>query len=358
MQKNDIQTIRVNTQKPYEVMIGKDILHYVDNIIKNKKRVIITDSNLYNLYKNNLSNIVDKDDIFYFKAGEESKNRETLYAIYDFLINKKADRYTYIIAVGGGVAGDIAAFAASTYMRGMPLIHVPTSLLAMVDSSIGGKTAINYGGLKNIIGSFYQPELVISDVRFLDTLPTREYLSALSEIIKYGVIRDEKLFVFIEQNKEKIKEKNMETLIKIVTQSTENKVKIVENDEKEKGERALLNFGHTLAHAIESITKYKEYLHGEAVSIGEIFATHLSIKKGLTNHSTLNRIKSLLDYFKLPTKINKEFNSKELYRIMKQDKKNKNGVLRFVLTKGIGLSILSHELSESDIMDSIHELKE
>ena len=357
MQKNHIDKITVHTIKNYDVLVGKGILGTLGDYLDNKKRVVITDSNVYGLYKKTLEKIADGNSVFYFQAGEESKNYKTLHAIYNFLIDKYADRYTYIAAVGGGVVGDVAAYAASTYMRGIPVIHIPTSLLAMVDSSIGGKTAINYGNLKNIIGSFYQPELVLCDIDFLYTLPEREFKSALSEIIKYGIIGDKDFFNFIENNKDKIVEKDEKTLINLVLRSIKNKVKIVEKDEAETGQRALLNFGHTLAHAIESLTEYKKYLHGEAVSIGEVFAALLSFKEGLIQKEDVLRIKNLLEYFKLPTAVEPAFQSKKLYEIMEKDKKNKNRVLRFVLTKNIGLSIIADDLNKSKVMDVIDELK-
>ncbi len=357
MQKIDYEQIEVRTQTSYKIVVGFGIWRFVNNYAKNRRRLIITDSNVYGFYKDIMHDIADKEDLFVFEAGEESKNYKTLHTVYDFLIKRKADRYTHIIAVGGGVVGDLAAFAASTYMRGVHLIHMPTSLLAMVDSSIGGKTAINYGGFKNIIGSFYQPEVVISDISFLNTLPEREFLSAVSEIVKYGIIQDEVFFNFLVEKREDLKKRVPSVLKQVVTKSTENKVKIVENDEKEKGRRALLNFGHTLAHAIESATGYSRYLHGEAVSIGEVFAALLSVRRNLTTYDTLNSIRTLLEFFSLPIVLDKTLSKDELFKIMMQDKKNKEGILRFVLTKGIGESIITGDLHKSEIMDSIDALK-
>jgi len=358
MQNVDFKQIDIRLKKDYRVIVGKGITDKLKEFLGTKQTVAVTDSNVYAFYGELIKKFLTKpQNLFSFKAGEESKNYKTLHSIYDFLIDKKADRYTYLLAFGGGVVGDVAAYAASTYMRGIPVVHIPTSLLAMVDSSIGGKTAINYGNLKNIIGSFYQPEIVLCDIDFLYTLPEREFKSALSEIIKYGIIGDKDFFNFIENNKDKIVEKDEKTLIDLVLRSIENKVKIVEKDEKETGQRALLNFGHTLAHAIESLTEYKKYLHGEAVSIGEVFAAFLSFKEGLIQKEDVLRIKNLLEYFNLPTTINPSFQSSKLYEIMEKDKKNKNGVLRFVLTKNIGLSIIVNDLSKSEIMDVIDELK-
>ncbi len=358
MQSGYFEQIEVNIQDNYTVIVGKSLVNNLNDFIDLTHRVVITDSNVYGLYGKLMEKFSDApDDIFYFKAGEKSKNYKTLHEIYDFLLKKKADRYTYILAFGGGVTGDVAGFAASTYMRGIPIVHIPTSLLAMVDSSIGGKTAINYGGFKNIVGSFYQPKCVLCDIDFLHTLNEREFNSSLAEIIKYGIIRDRDLFEFIEKNREKIKNRDEDALFEVVKKSVKNKVEIVETDEKEKGQRALLNFGHTLAHAIESLTEYKKYLHGEAVSVGEVFAGVLSLKEGLAKKEDVLRIKNLLEYFNLPTSVEPEFEGAKLYEIMEKDKKNKDGVLRFVLTKGIGSSIIADDLNRSGILDAIDELK-
>ncbi len=358
MQKNHIKQINVNTRDKYNIFAGQTILDYLCGYLENKQRIVVSDSNVYGVHRNALEKIAkDRNRIFYFEAGEKSKNYKILHSIYDFLIENSADRYTYVIAVGGGVVGDVAAFAASTYMRGIPIVHIPTSLLAMVDSSIGGKTAINYGGFKNIIGSFYQPSLVLCDIDFLDTLPEREFNSALAEVIKYGIIADKEFFDFLEVNREGIKNRNKEVLLEMVVKSIENKVKIVEADEKEGGIRAALNFGHTLAHAIESITNYSIYFHGEAVAIGEMLASKISLKKGMLGIEDFERIESLLRFFNLPVNIDKDTDTKDLYNLMKKDKKSKNGVLRFVLTKKIGKFIITGDLDKSEIMDAIDELK-
>ncbi len=355
MSRSNPEQIEVKTSQKYRVLIGNEILDRIEEITKNKHKVIVTDSNLYNLYLDKMKQITPF--VFQFPAGEESKNYETLHKIYDFLLNTKADRYTFLISIGGGVVGDLAGFAASTYMRGIPLIHVPTSLLAMVDASIGGKTAINYGNLKNIIGSFYQPQLVLCDISFLDSLPDREFNSAMAEVIKYGIIHDPTLFEYVEENKEKIIQKDKKILTEMIKRSVKNKAIIVEEDEKEKGRRAILNFGHTLGHALESITEYKTFLHGEAVSIGEVFSAFLSMKMGLISEDELYRICNLLKFFGLPVEIQKEFDAERLLKIMERDKKTKGGAFRFVLTKGIGKSIIASDLDTSRIMDALNEFK-
>ncbi len=358
MQENYFKQINVKTKKPYDVILGNNLESYLADFLKNKRSLVVTDSNVYKLYKDKMSDFFKGSAIFYFRAGEKSKNYRTLHKIYDFLIDNSADRYTHLIALGGGVVGDVTAFAASSYMRGIPLIHMPTTLLADCDSSIGGKTAINYGHFKNIIGSFYQPKLVVTDINFLHTLKKREFLSAIAEIVKYGIIMDEELFDYMEKNVEQIKNRDKKCIYHIIEKSIENKVKVVEEDEFESsGQRAMLNFGHTLAHAIESITDYKKYLHGEAVAIGSVFSAKLSYNLGLCSKSTYDRIEGIFSRFSLPTNIEDDFDSNDIYAIMHKDKKNKDGILRFVLTKKIGSSIILGDLDNKEVIKTINEFK-
>ena len=350
MQTTDIGQIVVDVNPPYTVFIGENLKDKMVEFLGSRRAFVITDSNLFSFYKDFLKNL--SQHIFVFEAGEESKNINTLMRIYDFLIDKSADRHSLILAFGGGVVGDTAGFAAATYMRGAKLIQLPTSLLAMVDSSVGGKTGINYGGYKNIIGSFYQPEAVFVDVAFLKTLPEREYLSAFAEVVKYGMIRDKKLFEFLENSVDALKNRDLESLRFVVGRSIKNKAEIVAEDEKEKNIRALLNFGHTFAHAIESITNYKRYLHGEAVSIGMVMASRLAEKLGYMRSEDTKRLKNLLLSFGLPIKVDFNINPEQIYEIMLKDKKNRDGVLRFVLTMGIGNSIITDSI-EREVVEEV-----
>ncbi len=356
MQTADIKQINVKVEKPYTIFIKNNMFNYIKDQLKDERVFIITDSNVYNFYKDLLYEL--SDFVHAFEAGEESKNYSTLLKIYDFLIESGADRYSSILGIGGGVVGDIAGFAASTYMRGIKLYHVPTTLLAMVDSSIGGKTGINYHGLKNIVGSFYQPNAVFVDISLLKTLPKREYISAFAEIIKYGIIMDYDLFEFLERNAEGILKRKTELLQVVVEKSIKNKVKVVEKDEKEKGLRAILNFGHTFAHAIESITDYSRYLHGEAVAIGMVKALEVSYKMDLIKKEDIERVKALLKKIGLPTEMDGKVETSRMLNIMLKDKKNKNTSLRFVLTRGIGSSIIASGVKDKLILDVIGENRE
>jgi 3-dehydroquinate synthase len=272
------------------------------------------------------------------QAGEETKSLHWASELYDELIELGADRKTVVVAVGGGVIGDLAGFIASTFHRGLSLIMIPTTLLAMVDSSVGGKVGINHPKGKNLIGAFYQPHGVWIDLRYLATLPEREYLSGLAEVVKYGVILDPELLAFLEENTQKLLARDAETVKRIVQRSCELKARVVLADEKEEtGQRAILNFGHTFAHAFESVAGYGAWLHGEAVSAGMVCAAKLATRLGLLPDSSLTtRLVSLLKQLELPIAPLPEWNRDELLAAMRRDKKNQAGTITFVLPRAVG----------------------
>ena len=245
------------------------------------------------------------------------------------------DRDSPLIALGGGVIGDITGFVAATYMRGIPYVQVPTTLLAQVDSSVGGKTAVNHPKGKNMIGAFYQPLFVFIDVKTLDTLETREIRAGLAEVVKYGIIRSEELFSYLENNIDKILSLDESAIRHIIKISCEIKASVVAADEREAGLRAILNFGHTFGHAVEALTHYKQYRHGEAVAIGMLFATKLSHKMGLSSDDMVERLSSLLKNIGLPLG-DKAYPAAEYIKSMMLDKKVVAGKLRFVLPEGMG----------------------
>jgi 3-dehydroquinate synthase len=284
-------------------------------------------------------------------AGEESKSPTELHRLYDALYDLAADRNTAVVAVGGGVVGDLAGFAAATYNRGLPLLMVPTSLLAMVDSSVGGKTGINHPKGKNLIGAFHQPAGVWIDTAYLDTLPEREYLSGLAEIVKYGVILDAGFFVFLEANSADIRARKPETLVHVVAKCCRLKADVVEKDEREEtGLRAVLNYGHTFAHAFETVGGYGAWLHGEAVAAGMVYAARLAEKLGLPGDLPL-RQRSLLEAFSLPTAMRTSWPTDDLIAVMKRDKKAVAGRMRFILPTRIGEVKLVNGVSESLVRD-------
>ncbi|ABQ26010.1 3-dehydroquinate synthase [Geotalea uraniireducens] len=267
--------------------------------------------------------------------GEEYKNSDTLKDIYDWLIDFGLDRGSFIVALGGGVIGDMAGYAAATYLRGIPFVQVPTTLLAQVDSSVGGKTGINHEKGKNLIGAFYQPRLVMIDVAVLDTLAEREYLSGLAEMAKYGVVLDAEFFRFMYDNVEKLLSRDKECLLAAVKRSCALKASVVEQDEREGGLRAVLNYGHTIGHAVETLTGYRQYLHGEAVAIGMAQAAKISESMGFSSSDDTERVLSLLSKLKLPQDL-PPFSPSEYIEAICHDKKVRDGGLNFVFNKNLG----------------------
>ncbi|AWM39858.1 3-dehydroquinate synthase [Gemmata obscuriglobus] len=270
-------------------------------------------------------------------AGEASKCLERLAGLYDALYELAADRSTAVVAVGGGVIGDLAGFAAATYNRGLPLVMVPTTLLSMVDSSVGGKTGINHPKGKNLIGSFHQPAGVWIDLAFLNTLPAREFISGLAEVVKYGVILDAAFFAYLESNSHAVRTRDPGALLRVVTRSCRLKADVVEQDEYERtGLRAVLNYGHTFAHAFETCGGYGTLLHGEAVSIGMECAAQLARKLGLIGDEFVSRQTKLLDALGLPTAPPTRWPADDLIAVMRRDKKAVGGQMRFILPTRLG----------------------
>jgi 3-dehydroquinate synthase len=284
--------------------------------------------------------------------GEGAKTLETASGIYDELIKNKMERSNLIIALGGGVVGDIAGFAAATYLRGVPYVHLPTTLLAQVDSSVGGKTAVNHPMGKNLIGAFYQPKAVFIDPETLKTLDGAELKSGLAEVVKYGVIWDKDFFALLEESAAALTAAPVPTasgdeLVKAIERSCEIKAEVVGADERETGIRSILNFGHTFAHAIETGAGYGRFKHGEAVSIGMVMAAELSARLGLCNDSVPARIKALLSALGLPVDL-PELSAEALIESMKLDKKVAGGRIRFVLTAELG-KVLLKEVDEEEL---------
>ncbi len=267
--------------------------------------------------------------------GEEYKNMDTLEHIYEVLIDRHFDRYCGVVALGGGVIGDMAGFAAATYLRGIPFVQVPTTLLSQVDSSVGGKTGVNLPQGKNLVGAFYQPRHVHIDVMALETLPKREYVSGLAEVVKYGIIRDAEFFAWLEDHREVLADRSADALTHAVMMSCQIKANVVENDEKEQGLRALLNLGHTFGHAVETLAGYGVIKHGEAVSIGMVMAARTSQSLNLCSEEDVERIIKLLSFFDLPV-TPPVFSVADYLSVMQRDKKVKDGEVRLVLNHGIG----------------------
>ncbi len=297
-----------------------------------------------------------KIDLIDFPAGEASKNIQTCLQLVEKLIALGADRHTALIALGGGVTGDMTGFIASIYMRGLPFFQIPTTLMAQVDSSIGGKTGIDIPAGKNLLGTFYQPQAVFIDLTFLQTLPDAEFNNGLSEILKHGIIEDPQLLNSLEEETQAVRERDSKLLEKIVTKSCRIKKRIVEMDEKEGGLRRILNFGHTLGHAVEAESGYA-LSHGQAVAIGMVYAATLSEKLNYLPSTDRERIESLVKAFDLPHRIPRDLETKALLTRMTKDKKKEGALIPFILLKKIGLPFINGDLSKTIIRETIEALK-
>jgi 3-dehydroquinate synthase len=284
--------------------------------------------------------------------GEEHKNLGSLSAVYDRLIADRFERGSCVLALGGGVVGDLAGFVAATFLRGIAYVQVPTTLLAQVDSSVGGKTGVNHHDGKNLIGAFYQPRLVLIDVAVLQSLPRREFIAGLAEVIKYGVIEDPALFKVLEEKMGKLMDQDRDLLSQVIATSCAIKAKVVEKDEREDDYRAVLNFGHTIGHALEAATEYQKYLHGEAVGIGMAQAAAISVQQGFCDQRSLERIRKLIKRAGLPLEIPRDVSMQNLVQGMEVDKKSTGGKIRFVVCAGIGKTGF-HALSPGEILGAL-----
>ena len=337
--------------------LGGKIIDFCEKNNFSKKTLIITDSNVGPLYGEVLKGMLKKGglepEIAQVEAGESAKSLQSFEALLTRCIELGLDRKSPVFALGGGVVGDLAGFVAASYMRGVPFVQVPTSLLAQVDSSVGGKVAVNHPLGKNLIGAFYQPKAVFMNLDWLATLPKREIYTGLGEIIKYGIIYDKEFFAFLENNTNKVLSLDNDAVIYMTARSCEIKAQVVGQDEKEAGLRAILNFGHTMAHAVEKNTNYNRYNHGEAVAIGMVCAAHISLSLGLIDEPTFNRVESLIRKLQLPVAA-EGCDIDTLYEAIFHDKKTVNGQVKWVLMDGeIGKVTLKKDVPESIVKDAM-----
>ena len=334
----------------------KPLLGHISKLEKNYSKIaIISDDHVAPLYTSEVINALEslKVDIlsFDFAHGEINKNYMTMNLIYDFLITNQFDRQSLLIALGGGVVGDMVGFTAATYMRGIDFIQIPTSLLAQVDSSIGGKTGIDFNGYKNIVGAFHQPEMVFINTKTLRTLPAQEFASGMGEVIKHGLIKDETYMSFLENNVAAIKSLDHEAITELIKRSCLIKSDVVSNDEKELGLRAILNFGHTVGHAVERLMNFKR-LHGECVALGMIAASYISYAVGNLTKVDLDRIASLIGLYELPVKVD-GLSPEAVYKELFFDKKTKHHQLNFVLLETLGTCYMDNRVENKLIMEGI-----
>ncbi len=357
-----LQSVRVELgPRSYDIVIGSDMLRdamlSLGQRLKLTHAIVITDDNVETPHAiavaESLADAGSAVDLMVIESGETSKSASMADMLWNQLLEANADRKTVIVAVGGGVIGDLAGFVAATYTRGLSFVQVPTTLLAQVDSSVGGKVAINLPGAKNMVGAFWQPSGVIIDTRVLATLPQREYQAGLGEIIKYGVIQDAEFFAYLEQNVDPILAREDEVLRYIVARCCQLKAEVVQQDEREEsGRRAILNYGHTFGHALEAATRYTQLLHGEAVSIGMLCASRLAESLGLVDAAFTARQKHLLAKFSLPVDV-PAVDYDVVLEAMQQDKKVAHGKLHFVLPTQMGNVVLRDEVAEDLVRAAI-----
>jgi len=346
--------------RSYDIIIGPDVLTGAGGKIAriSKRALVVTNRRVYGLFGRKLAQGLDQAGVRWeallLPDGERYKNMAAVEKIHDRLVKGRYDRDAVIVALGGGVTGDIAGFAAATYMRGIKLAQAPTTLLSQVDSSVGGKTGVNHPRGKNLIGAFYQPGVVLADISALRTLPDEDIRCGVAEVIKYGLIASAKFFKYLEGAIEALTALEPGVTLEVVRRSCRIKAGVVSEDEKESGKRAILNFGHTVGHAIEAVTGYRRYKHGYAVAMGIVTASILSeMKGGLKKAGDVGRITSLISRAGLPVAIPKSISDKELYKAMKHDKKAKAGSLRFALLDGIGRCEINGNVTKKEIYEAL-----
>lgn len=345
-----MQTLKVElADRSYPIHIGRNLINDTNLILPNLKRkhvAIVTNTTVAPLYLDKLTQALQSADVkvipIILPDGEAYKNTETLNTIYDCLLQNRCERSTTLIALGGGVIGDLTGYAAATYLRGVPFIQIPTTLLSQVDSSVGGKTGINHPLGKNMIGAFYQPQLVLADIDTLQTLAPREFSAGMAEVIKYGLIRDADFFNWLEANITGLMNQDEKLLSYAIYRSCQNKAEVVARDEHEQGERALLNLGHTFGHAIENAMGYGVWLHGEAVAAGSMMAADLSHRMDWLSSKEVTRIEKLFKAANLPI-IPPALGVEKYLDLMRLDKKVENGKVRLVLQQGIGKAVITSD---------------
>jgi 3-dehydroquinate synthase len=357
----DAERVRVELkERSYDIIIGSRLIQNLALRMREfrpSKIALISNKTVYALYRDRITQSFQEcriaPEVLLIPDGEEYKDFLWTYYLYGELLKAGFDRNSLLVAFGGGVIGDITGFVASTYMRGVRFVQVPTTLLSQVDSSVGGKTGVNHPLGKNMIGTFSQPSLVFIDIDTLRTLPEREFYSGMAEIIKYGVISDGRLFDTLQVDREDILAHG-DSLVKIIKRSCEIKADIVSKDEREAGLRAFLNFGHTIGHAIETATGYKKYLHGEAISIGMVAAAKIAVRLGILKSQEAERIKELVGMYNLPCTVPDDLNVDDVISAMRVDKKAKAGRLNFVLPEAIGAVRIEEDVDRKLIKEILN----
>lgn len=360
---SQIQRVRVELgQRSYDIVIGSGLLscaaEFFQPLKLGARGVIVTDENLWPLHAPTLHEALEKGgfetEVLTVPAGEASKSLRQASRLFEKLPAMKLDRQSFVVALGGGVVGDLAGFVAATYLRGLALVQVPTSLLAQVDSSVGGKVGVNLPQGKNLVGAFHQPRLVLADTDTLRTLPERELRAGFAEVIKHGAIRDAEFFAWLEGNYKKVLALEADAVARVVRRCCEIKAEVVSADEREAGLRAILNFGHTIGHAMEALADYEGLLHGEAIAMGMCCAAWLSTKRAGLSEAEAGRIRELIGASGLPTRLGDGFELDELFSAVRLDKKARGGRLRFVLLKKLGEAVVTEAVTDADVEEAVN----
>ncbi len=349
-------------ERSYDILIGKGLLSHAAEHLHalqlGKRGVIITDTQVESRYAGVLCDALGKGgmtaEVLSVPAGEASKSLRQANRLFEKLPGLGLDRHSFLIALGGGVVGDLAGFVAASYLRGIALVQIPTSLLAQVDSSVGGKTGVNLPQGKNLVGAFYQPRLVLADTDTLGTLPERELRNGFAEVIKHGAIRDARFFEWLEREYKRVLALDPDAVAHVVRRCCEIKAEVVSVDERESGLRAILNLGHTLGHAMEALSEYIGLLHGEAIAMGMCCAARLSVKRAGLSEPEAKRLCDLIAACGLPTRLGENFKLEQLLEAARLDKKARNGKLRFVLLKRLGEAVVSDAVTDADFVEVVN----
>ncbi len=354
--------ILYNKKPCYDIVFSENFDEMCNELsgldIQTRKICVITDSRVASLYGDEVMELLNgkcrKNVLFSFEEGEEHKTLDTVKEIYTFLIGEQFDRKDLLIALGGGVVGDITGYTAATYLRGIDFVQIPTTLLAQADSGIGGKTGVDFDGYKNMVGAFYMPKLVYMNVGTLKTLSDRQFFSGFAEVMKHGLIKDGAFYEWLLENMYEICDRDTATLLEMVQRSCMVKKLVVEKDPEEKGDRALLNFGHTIGHAIE---KYKNFslTHGECVALGSVAAAFISWKHEWLSMEEYYEIRDMFVPFNLPISI-EEIEPEEILRLTKSDKKMEDGQIKFILLKKVGKAVIDRTVTDEDILNALAEI--
>lgn len=354
--------ILYNKKPCYDIVFSADfqrLIHELKGLeIESRRVCVVTDSHVASLYGDQIMDLLEGEckekALFSFPAGEENKTLSTVKDIYTFLIEKKFDRKDLLLALGGGVVGDITGFVAATYLRGIDFVQIPTTLLAQADSSIGGKTGVDFDGYKNMVGAFYMPKLVYMNVGTLKTLDDRQFFSGFAEIMKHGLIKDSIFYEWLLDHIYEINDREEETLLEMVERSSKIKKLVVEKDPFEKGDRALLNFGHTIGHAIEK-SKNFTMTHGECVALGMVAAAFISWKHEWLSMEEYYEIRDMLVPFNLPISL-EDINPEEILELTKSDKKMEGNSIKFVLLKKVGKALIDKNVTDEEILNAVSEI--